>query len=64
MYVAPASLAISSSTGEGKTSDPNTADTSSALIWSISAATSDGVGSEKLLGWIAPTTSHPYRCPT
>jgi hypothetical protein len=34
--------------------------TFSALIWSISAATSFGVGSSKFSGWIAPMTFQSY----
>ena len=60
MYWAPASSAIRCRTGLGKTSDPKIAGTSSALIWSMSEATSCAVGSAKSEGYIAPITVHPY----
>jgi hypothetical protein len=54
--VAPVSSAIRSSTGLGNTSDPKTARTSCSFTWSMSRATSLGVGSSKLETWMAPTT--------
>ena len=58
-YFTPASLPICSSTGLGKTSEPKIAGTFVALTWSMSAATSFGVGSSKSETWIAPMMSQP-----
>ena len=44
---------------DGNTSEPKIAGTFFASTWSISAATSCGVGSSKFDGWIAPMTFQP-----
>ena len=50
---------LDASTGDGNTSEPKIAGTPSASICSMSATTSDGDGSPKSAGWIAPMTVQP-----